>query len=102
MRKFTTLKEDIIKENAQVQKEFDSELQAALEKLDKIKTELDALKVEYMKNPGNWGFVGTLGHVNEELDDILEFIEVPKPPPDRVWNQKPGIFGKIEISEPPK
>jgi hypothetical protein len=79
MRKFTTLEEDLIKENAQLQEKFDLEMNQALDNLDKIQKALTAHKEEYLNNAGNWGYVGSLEHVNELLNDILEFISTPEP-----------------------
>jgi hypothetical protein len=31
-------------------------------------------KKDYEKDPGNWGFVGSLGHVNDLLEDVVEFL----------------------------
>ena len=72
MKKFTTLKEDLIKENAQVQEKFDAEMYQALMNIEKIKIGLDNMKKEYLNNPGNWGFVGSLQHVNDLLIDIID------------------------------
>lgn len=74
MKKFTTLEEDILKENAQVQEKFDAEMNQALENLDKIQKALISHKEEYLTNAGNWGFVGSLEHINELLNETLEFI----------------------------
>jgi hypothetical protein len=74
MRKFTTLKEDLIKENIQVQREFEGEFDQALNNMENIREYLLELRKDHEKEPGNWGFVGSLGHVNDLLEQITEFL----------------------------
>jgi hypothetical protein len=78
MKKFTTLEEDLIKENAQAVERFDKHLEDVQIKLEKIKDSLDLLKTEFYGDPlgknAHWGYVGSLEHVSEYLDDIIEFL----------------------------
>ncbi len=74
MKKFTTLEEDLLKESESAQESFDTNFIYAQSKLDMIKTELDEFKSEYQGDLRNWGYAGSLGHVNELLDEILDFL----------------------------
>jgi mevalonate kinase len=74
MKKFTTLDSDIIKENAELTQKFESVYNEAIDKLDSIKQGLETMKMELAKDPKNWGFFGSAEHINEELDDIIEFM----------------------------
>jgi hypothetical protein len=76
MKKFTNLEDDLIKENAEVAQKFNVLYKNALIKLDQIKISLDDFAIEQVKKPGDWGYVGSLRHINEELDDILEFLSL--------------------------
>lgn len=74
MRKFTTLKEDLIKENYIVQRKFEEEFDKVLDNIENIREYLSEIRKDYEKEPGNWGFVGSLGHVNELLEQVVEFL----------------------------
>jgi hypothetical protein len=74
MKKFTTLEEDLIKENIEIEKKFGQSYSDALAKIDKIKIALDDFAISQTKESSDWGYVGSLVHINEELDDILEFL----------------------------
>lgn len=76
MKKFTTLNEDLIKEHTEVGLKFNEQYKNALQKLDQIKIALDDYAIAQVKEPGNWGYVGSLGHINDELNDILEFFGI--------------------------
>ena len=80
MKKFTTLEEDILKENAQVTEKFDTEFNIASEYLDKIKSNLNLFKTEFYGDPLGkkskiWGYIGSLEHINELLNDVLQFTK---------------------------
>lgn len=77
MKKFTNLEEELIKENAKLAEKFNIHYQEILQKLDTIKVKLDDIALEQTKDPKNWGFVGSIAHVHEYVDDILEFLGVP-------------------------
>lgn len=76
MKKFTLLDSELIRENAELALKFSSNYKDALQKLDDIKIELDNFAINQVKEPTNWGYVGSIAHVDEELDDILEFLGV--------------------------
>lgn len=79
MKKFTTLEEDLLKENAQLAEKFDTYHQSILDKLNKIRAAVDFMKEEQMKDPRNWAYIGSITHIDENLQDILDFISVPEP-----------------------
>lgn len=74
MKKFTNIDSDIIKENAEIAINFNSNMQEILEKLDKIKVGIDDLALEQIKNPRDYGYIGIIEHINSELDEILDFL----------------------------
>lgn len=76
MKKFSNLDEELLKENATATEKFNEHYNIAVDKLDKIKIALNDMKIEYDKNQGNWGYVGSIYHVVEELDDICEFLNI--------------------------
>jgi len=74
MKKFTNLDEELLKENAQVADKFNANFTSALQKIDDIKIALDDFAIKQQLEPRNWGYVGSLGYVNEQLDNILAFL----------------------------
>jgi hypothetical protein len=74
MKKFTTLKEDLLKESEQTQDVFNHTFAEAQFKLDIVKSRLDIFKKKYQGDLRNWGYVGSMGHVIELLDEMLEFL----------------------------
>lgn len=76
MKKFTKLDEELLKENATATEKFNTHYDNAIDMLDKIKGSLNDMKKEYEQNQGNWGFVGSMYHVVEELDEICEFLNI--------------------------
>ena len=64
MKKFTTLKEDLIAENFKSQEDFDNNLNAISNKLDLVKTSLEGLREK------TWNNIA-FNNVNEQLDQIL-------------------------------
>ena len=36
---------------------------------------LEKLDADQARTPASWGHAGSLGHINEELDDIIEFMK---------------------------
>jgi len=76
MKKFTLLDSELIRENAELALKFSSNYKDALQKLDDIKIALDDLAIKQSNESSNWGYVGSLSHINEELDDILEHLGV--------------------------
>jgi hypothetical protein len=80
MKKFTTLKDDLIKESYSAQEDFNIKFEQTQEKLETIKVALDNFKADYQNDLRNWGYSGSMGHVNELLEEILEHLDayVPK------------------------
>jgi hypothetical protein len=78
MKKFTTLKEDLLNEAIESQKSFNEGYENANNKLERIKTALDDFQSEFENDPRNWGYSGSMGHVNELLDEILGFLGIVK------------------------
>lgn len=76
MKKFTKLDEELLKENATATEKFNTHYDNAIDMLDKIKGSLNDMKKEYEQNQGNWGFVASMYHVVEELDEICEFLNI--------------------------
>lgn len=74
MKKFTKIEEDLIAEKLEVQEKFDFRYDLAKVQLEQIQRKLDQFKIDYNDDSTNWGYVGSLGHVNEKLDDLLEFL----------------------------
>jgi len=74
MKKFTHIEEDLIKENAEVDKKFMFGYSSAISKLEIIKSALNNMSNEQSKDSGNYGYVGDINRVNENLDEILEFL----------------------------
>jgi len=64
MKKFTTLKEDLIKEDVESKERFDSDLNSLTSRLDEIKSELEELKNE------TW-YTIVFNDVNNQLTEIL-------------------------------
>lgn len=54
--------------------QFNERITTTFEKLEVIKMKLEELKNEQKLQPNNWGFSGSVGHINEELDNIIEFL----------------------------
>lgn len=76
MKKFTTLEEDLVKEAAGAQDAFDKGFKNANDKLLQIRVALEDFKDKYQNDPRNWGFAGSIGYVNEQLDQILEHLGI--------------------------
>lgn len=76
MKKFTKLDEELLKENATATEKFNSHYNNAIYRLDKIKDALNDMKFKYEENEGNWGYVGSIYHVVEELDNLCEFLNI--------------------------
>jgi len=70
MKKFTTLKEDLIKENAQLNEKFDNKIEKTQENLKRVNDVLIILKEEYTKQPYNLNIINEVEHINEQLDAI--------------------------------
>ena len=76
MKKFTTLEEDLIKEASGAQEAFDKGFKEANDKLLQIRVALEDFKAKYQNEPRNWGFSGSMGYINEQLDQVLLHLGV--------------------------
>ena len=39
-----------------------------------ITARVEAARAEFEKDPGNWGLVGNMNHVSDELAGLIEFL----------------------------
>lgn len=79
MKKFTKIDEDAEIASAKIVNEFDKKFEEAQLNLKKISDGLNEMKTEFFgdptgRNKSNWGFIGNLNYVNDELQNILEFL----------------------------
>ena len=74
MKKFTHIDEDLIKENLEVNNKFELGYNFSISRLETIKSALNNMAKEQVKNSGDYGYVGDINHVNESLNEILEFL----------------------------
>lgn len=74
MKKFTHLEEDLIKENLEVNNQYELGYTFALCKLETIKSTLNNMVKEQVNDSGNLSYVGDINTVNEKLNEILEFL----------------------------
>jgi hypothetical protein len=75
MKKFTTLDEDLIKESQSAQDAFNLNFKEFEEKMDIVKLAVNNMKEDYQSNLRNWGYAGSMGYINEQLDNILQHLE---------------------------
>jgi hypothetical protein len=75
MKKFTNLDEDLLKENQSAQKLFNMRLEEFERNMDNVNSAVNNLKDKYQSNLKNWGYAGSLGYINEQLNNILQHIE---------------------------
>jgi len=76
MKKFTNLEEDLLKENAKADQKFQTLIDSVFMKLELIINNLEEMRTEQLKKSGNWGYSADLGHINSELDNILDFLGI--------------------------
>ena len=74
MKKFTTLEEDLIKEAAGAQEAFDKGFKEANDKLLQVRVALEDFKDKQKNDPRNWGYAGSIGYINAQLNDILSHL----------------------------
>ena len=74
MKKFTTLEEDLLNEAAGAQEAFEKGFTEASNKLMQIKVALEDFKEKYQNQPRDWGYAGSMGYVNDQLDQILQHL----------------------------
>lgn len=72
MKKFTTLKEDLIKEHKLLTEKLNSKVEKAQENLDRVNEVLRILKEEYAKQPNNTNIENEVEYINEKLTKILD------------------------------
>ena len=59
------------------QETFEKNYFEAIVRLAKVKNAIENMKKEFENtNKKNYGYTGSLGHVNEELKDIMNFLNV--------------------------
>lgn len=75
MKKFTKLEEELIKENLELEENFNVHYTESLQLVDQIKVALDDFAIKQQQEPGDWGYVGSVAHVHEELKEILNFLK---------------------------
>lgn len=75
MKKFTKIEEELLKENLEIEEKFNVHYTESLQIIDQIKIALDDFAIEQQKNPTNWGYVGSVAHVHDELREILNFLK---------------------------
>lgn len=54
--------------------QFNERIKSTFEKLEVIKNQLQKFQIEQRSQPKNWGFSGSAGYVNEQLDNIIHFL----------------------------
>ena len=54
--------------------QFNERIKSSFEKLEVIKKQLEVLKEKQKLQPKDWGFSGSVGNFNEELDNIIESL----------------------------
>lgn len=58
-------------ENSSPKKEYEKREQEIKILLIKLKSKLKKHKIDFLKHPKNWGYVGDLGHIAEVLREIV-------------------------------
>lgn len=58
----------------EAQAQFDERQTEALIKIEELKARIANMASKHGAEPQNWGYSGSLGHVNEELDNLLAFL----------------------------
>ena len=99
MKKFTTLEEDLIKEAAGAQEAFDKGFKEANDKLLQIRVALENFKEKYQNDPRNWGYAGSMGYVNDKLDEVLGHLGVMEDKDDNI-EMKFNDKGDITYNKP--
>jgi hypothetical protein len=55
-------------------KTYNERRAAMMDKLEELYHLIEVTDVKESANPNNWGYAGSLGHVNEELDNLIKFM----------------------------
>ena len=78
MKKFTKLEEELIKENAQIQQNFDTYYKLASSQLEEVKIGLNKLKTEFYGDPAtkkaNESYINSIKYATDTLDQILDHL----------------------------
>lgn len=76
MKKFTKIDEELLKESQSAQEMFNSLIDEIENKLNQFNIELNKYKAgdPNGRTKDNWGYIGSLRFVNEQLDNILEHL----------------------------
>ena len=74
MKKFTHIEEDLIKENLEINNQYEIGYTFALSRLETIKSALNNMVKEQVNDSGNLSYVGDINKVNEKLNEILDFL----------------------------
>ena len=74
MKKFTTLEEDLLKESLSAQESFNNRYAEFKQKITDINWSVNKMREEYRSDLRNWGYSGSMGYINEQLDNILEHL----------------------------
>lgn len=75
MKKFTKIEEELIKENLELEEKFNVHYTESLQIIDQIKIAIDDFAIQQQKEPRNWGFVGTMAHIHDELREVLNILK---------------------------
>lgn len=72
MKKFTTLDEELIKENTEYANKFSNYMKDNFKKLDEVKILIDDIAIEQSNNPNNtFDYIAKMLLISEKLDSIL-------------------------------
>lgn len=74
MKKFTTLEEDLLKESINAQESFNKRYEEFKQKITDINWSVNKFREEYRSDLRNWEYSGSMGYINEQLDNILQHL----------------------------
>jgi hypothetical protein len=57
------------------EKAYDQRVKSCREKIKRVTDVLNKDEKEFKKDLKDWGYVGSLGYVEEQLDEILKFMK---------------------------
>jgi len=73
MKRFTKIEEDLLREKRESEEKFEQNYAEVISNLQLIKDNLETFKQRHDQK-SDWGFVGSIVHVKNELEDILTFL----------------------------
>lgn len=76
MKKFTNLEKDFLKESQNAIDRFNIHYKNAINMIELIEIELQKKKAGFENNKSDWGQIGDMYHVVEELNNICEFLGI--------------------------